>query len=93
MWAEATEAIQKSGTMVKSLSGYPIRSPDVAIADRQAEITTRIAPEFGFMPARRSRLGAPAQIVLERRNSCLHNLRPTSATKSARRRQSSLPPQ
>jgi 2-methylisocitrate lyase-like PEP mutase family enzyme len=27
LWAEATEAIQKYGTMVKSPSGYPIQSP------------------------------------------------------------------
>jgi Phage terminase, small subunit len=27
LWVEATEAIQKYGTMVKSPSGYPIQSP------------------------------------------------------------------
>jgi len=27
LWAEATEAIQKYGSMVKSPSGYPIQSP------------------------------------------------------------------
>jgi P27 family predicted phage terminase small subunit len=30
MWAEATEAIQKFGTMVKSPSGYPVQSPYVS---------------------------------------------------------------
>jgi hypothetical protein len=44
MWAEATEAIQKFGTMVKSPSGYPVQSPYVSIANRQAEIMMRIAP-------------------------------------------------
>ena len=38
LWAEATEAIQKYGTMVKSPTGYPIQSPYVSIANRQAEI-------------------------------------------------------
>jgi P27 family predicted phage terminase small subunit len=60
MWAEATEAIQKYGTMVKSPSGYPQQSPYVSIANRQAEIMMRIASEFGFTPASRSRISAPA---------------------------------
>lgn len=61
MWAEATEAIQKYGTMVKSPSGYPVQSPYVAIANRQTEIMMRIASEFGFTPASRSRISAPAE--------------------------------
>jgi P27 family predicted phage terminase small subunit len=60
MWAEATETIQKYGTMVKSPSGYPQQSPYVAIANRQAEIMMRIATEFGSAPASRSRISAPA---------------------------------
>jgi P27 family predicted phage terminase small subunit len=59
MWAEATEAVQKYGTMVKSPSGYPVQSPYVSIANRQAEIMMRIASEFGFTPASRSRISAP----------------------------------
>ena len=59
LWAEATEAIQKYGTMVKSPSGYPIQSPYVSIANRQAEIMMRIASEFGFTPASRSRIAVP----------------------------------
>lgn len=60
LWAEATENIQKFGTMVKSPSGYPIQSPYVAIANRQTELMMRIASEFGFTPASRSRIAAPA---------------------------------
>ena len=59
LWAEATEAIQKYGTMVKSPSGYPMQSPYVAIANRQAEIMLRIAAEFGFTPASRARISLP----------------------------------
>jgi P27 family predicted phage terminase small subunit len=59
MWAEAMEQIQKFGTMVKSPSGYPIQSPYLAIANRQAELMMRIASEFGFTPASRSRIAAP----------------------------------
>lgn len=60
LWAEATEAIQKYGSMVKSPSGYPIQSPYVAVANRQAEIMMRIASEFGFTPASRSRITVPS---------------------------------
>jgi P27 family predicted phage terminase small subunit len=61
LWAEATEAIQKYGAMVKSPTGYPIQSPYVSIANRQAEIMMRIASEFGFTPASRSRISAPVE--------------------------------
>lgn len=60
LWADATEQIQKYGAMIKSPSGYPVQSPYIAIANRQAEIMIRIASEFGFTPASRSRISAPA---------------------------------
>jgi terminase small subunit-like protein len=53
------EAIQKYGTMIRSPSGYPTPSPYIAIANRQAEIMMRIAGEFGFTLARRSRISIP----------------------------------
>lgn len=59
LWAEAMEQIQKYGTIVKSPTGYPIQSPYLAIANRQAEIMIRVAAEFGFTPASRSRILAP----------------------------------
>src|SRR6195256_2060877 len=62
LWAEATEAIQKYGSMIKSPSGYPVQSPYLAIANRQAEIMMRIASEFGFTPASRSRISAPTPV-------------------------------
>jgi P27 family predicted phage terminase small subunit len=61
LWAEATEAIQKCGSMIKSPSGYPVQSPYLAMANRQAEIMMRIASEFGFTPASRSRIATPSQ--------------------------------
>ena len=60
LWAEATEAIQKYGAMVKSPTGFPMQSLYVAIANRQAEIMMRIASEFGFTPASRSRISTPS---------------------------------
>ncbi|WP_299716879.1 phage terminase small subunit P27 family [Tardiphaga sp.] len=59
LWAEATEAIQKFGAMVKSPTGYPMQSPYSSIANRQAEMMIRIASEFGFTPASRSRIAVP----------------------------------
>jgi P27 family predicted phage terminase small subunit len=59
LWTEAMEQIQKFGTMVKSPTGYPIQSPYLSIANRQAEIMMRVASEFGFTPASRSRISAP----------------------------------
>jgi P27 family predicted phage terminase small subunit len=61
LWAEAMEAIRTYGTMIKSPSGYPVQSPYVAIANRQAEIMMRIASEFGFTPASRSRISTPSK--------------------------------
>jgi P27 family predicted phage terminase small subunit len=61
LWAEATEAIQKYGVMIKSPSGYPVQSPYVSVANRQAEIMMRIASEFGFTPASRSRISTHPQ--------------------------------
>jgi P27 family predicted phage terminase small subunit len=58
-WTEALEQIQKYGTMVKSPTGYPIQSSYLAIANRQAEIMMRVASEFGFTQASRSRISAP----------------------------------
>ncbi len=60
LWAEATEAIRTYGVMIKSPSGFPQQSPYVSIANRQAEIMMRIAAEFGFTPASRSRIVAPS---------------------------------
>ena len=60
LWADATEQIQKYGAMIKSPTGYPVQSPYIAIANRQAEIMLRIAAEFGFTPASRTRIATPS---------------------------------
>jgi P27 family predicted phage terminase small subunit len=56
LWIDATEAVQKYGAMIKSPNGYPTQSPYLATVNRQAEIMIRIASEFGFTPASRSRI-------------------------------------
>jgi phage terminase small subunit len=52
--------MQKYGAMIKAPTGFPIQSPSLAIANRQAEIMMRIASEFGFTPASRSRISTPS---------------------------------
>ena len=56
LWIEAVEAVQKYGAMIKSPNGYPSQSPYLATLNRQAEIMLRIACEFGFTLASRSRI-------------------------------------
>jgi len=56
LWAEGVDALQKYGTVMKSPNGHPVQSLYLSIVNRQVEIMIRIASEFGFTPASRSRL-------------------------------------
>ena len=56
LWIDAMEMVQKHGAMIKSPNGFPIQSPYLSHLNKQAEIMTRIASEFGFTPASRSRI-------------------------------------
>jgi len=42
--------------MIKSPNGYPVQSPYLAVANRHADTMIRIASEFGFTPASRTRI-------------------------------------
>ena len=53
---EAMQEVQKYGAMIKSPNGYPVQSPYLAVANRYADTMVRIASEFGFTPASRSRI-------------------------------------
>ena len=44
---------------MKSPNGYPIQSPYVSVASKNAEIMIRVGAEFGFSPASRMRLPNP----------------------------------
>jgi phage terminase small subunit len=46
---------------MKSPSGYPIQSPYVSIAAKNAEIMIRIGAEFGFSPGSHMRLPNPSK--------------------------------
>ncbi len=56
LWIDAMEMVQKHGAMIKSPNGFPMQSPYLSHLNKQAEIMTRIASEFGFTPASRSRI-------------------------------------
>lgn len=53
---EAMEEVQKYGAMIKSPNGYPVQSPYLSVANKHADTMIRIASEFGFTPASRSRI-------------------------------------
>jgi phage terminase small subunit len=42
--------------MIKSSNGYPVQSPYLVVANKHADTMIRIACEFGFTPASRSRI-------------------------------------
>jgi hypothetical protein len=46
---------------MKSPNGYPVQSLYLSIVNRQVEIMIRIASEFGFTPASRSRVPSPSK--------------------------------
>jgi P27 family predicted phage terminase small subunit len=53
---EAAEMVHKHGAMIKSPNGFPMQSPYLSHLNKQTEIMIRIATEFGFTPASRSRI-------------------------------------
>jgi P27 family predicted phage terminase small subunit len=55
-WVEAEEMLQWHGAMMKSPNGHPMQSPYLHTAHKEQEIILRIASEFGFTPASRSRI-------------------------------------
>ena len=62
LYRKAQTGITKTGLLVKaSNTGVPMQSPYLAIANKQAQITTKAAVEMDFMPASRSRITLPEQ--------------------------------
>lgn len=54
-WKHANTQIARFGTIVKTPNGYPIQSPDLAIANKAHEQMARLSVEFGMTPSSRSR--------------------------------------
>jgi P27 family predicted phage terminase small subunit len=55
LWLEANDALQTYGVVIKSPSGYPVPSPYLAIRNRAEDTMLKIAADFGFTPASRTR--------------------------------------
>jgi P27 family predicted phage terminase small subunit len=53
---EAAEMVYKHGAMIKSPNGFPMQSPYLSHLNQQFATMMRIATEFGFTPASRSRI-------------------------------------
>ena len=48
--------VHKHGAMIKSPNGFPMQSPYLSHLNQQVATMMRIATEFGFTPASRSRI-------------------------------------
>jgi P27 family predicted phage terminase small subunit len=55
-WADAEEAIKKSGLIIKTTNGNVIQSPMVGIANRSLELMKQYLVEFGMTPSSRTRV-------------------------------------
>src|SRR5690242_16571550 len=53
---EAAEMVHKHGAMIKSPNGFPMQSPYLSHLNQQVATMIKIASEFGFTPASRSRI-------------------------------------
>jgi P27 family predicted phage terminase small subunit len=53
---EAAEMVHKHDAMIKSPNGFPMQSPYLSHLNQQFATMMRIATEFGFTPASRSRI-------------------------------------
>jgi P27 family predicted phage terminase small subunit len=61
LYRKAQIGIIKTGLLIKApITGVPMQSPYLAIANKQAQIMTKAATEMGFTPASRSRITLPA---------------------------------
>ncbi len=63
LYRQAQIGILETGLLVKSsVSGVPMQSPYVAIANKQAQLMCKAAVEMGFTPASRSHLSVPKEV-------------------------------
>jgi P27 family predicted phage terminase small subunit len=70
---EAAEMVHKHGAMIKSPNGFPMQSPYLSHLNQQVATMMKIATEFGFTPASRSRI-----FSFSEKNSLLLDNKPES---------------
>ena len=64
MYRAAQIGIIKTGLLIKApITGVPMQSPYLAIANKQAQIMAKAAVEMGFTPASRSRITLPTEVA------------------------------
>ena len=56
VWVDATIKIQKSGTIIKAPSGYPVQNPLVSVARNAQNQMLKALVELGMTPSSRSRI-------------------------------------
>jgi P27 family predicted phage terminase small subunit len=57
-WVEAENNLRKTGTLIKTPSGYPIQNPYLGIANTAIDMMRKFLTEFGMTPSSRSRIHA-----------------------------------
>jgi P27 family predicted phage terminase small subunit len=60
---EAVQRVGASGQVIKTQAGYPITSPYLSNANKQAQIMLKAASEMGFTPASRTRIVVTPEAV------------------------------
>ena len=61
-WVEAEKLVRKFGMVVKSpVTGFPMKSPYLTVADQSMEAMRKLLVEFGLTPSSRSRIKLPAE--------------------------------
>ena len=56
VWVDAAIKIQKSGTIIKAPSGYPVQNPLVSVARNAQNQMLKALVELGMTPSSRSRI-------------------------------------
>jgi len=56
LWRDAVAKLTKTGTVIKSEAGYPIRSPYVGIQEKAFQQMKTMLVEFGMSPSSRAKV-------------------------------------
>jgi len=59
-WVDAVQKVKRHGAVIKGPSGFPVRSPYFAVAERSLAAMNKMLVEFGMTPASRTKVSATA---------------------------------
>lgn len=60
-WRRAEEEIAKSGAVVKSPNGFPMKNPWLAVSEAAAKTLTALSDRLGLSPSARTRISVTTQ--------------------------------